>query len=246
MNDQDFDFQSPQDPKDTKSQVSPAMLAVLGATLVLAGGYYFWNSSSTASPTAAEPTPVAASASPVTAATPSKDPTASAPPTASTPRTEAISKEPVASSQTMAPTPTPTASRALIPASNAQFLTNQAIKIAGREDPFKSAAAPAPTPPPPVASKPPIGPPPPPPLPTAVAPAAPGPVASTIPIKGIFQVQQDAYVVVGHEGGDEILRAGEYLDSPEQVQVVNISPSAHTITFREKGQDIVRNVAASP
>jgi hypothetical protein len=240
MNDQDFDFQSPQDPKDPKSQVSPAMLAALGATLVLAGGYYFWNSSSTASPTAAEPTPVTAPASPVTAATPPKAPTASAP------RTEAISKEPVAVSQTMAPTATPTASGALIPASNAQFLTNQAIKIAGREDPFKSAAAPVPTPPSPIASKPPIGPPPPLPLPTAVAPVAPGPVASTIPIKGIFQVQQDAYVVVGHAGGDEILRAGEYLDSPEQVQVVNISPSAHTITFREKGQDIVRNVAASP
>ncbi len=240
MNDQDFDFQSPQDPKDPKSQVSPAMLAALGATLVLAGGYYFWNSSSTASPTVAEPTPVAAPASPVTAATPPKAPTASPP------RTEAISKEPVAASQTIAPTPTATAAGALIPASNAQFLTNQAIKIAGREDPFKSAAAPVPTPPSPVASKPPIGPPPPLPLPTAVAPVAPGPVASTIPIKGIFQVQQDAYVVVGHEGGDEILRAGEYLDSPEQVQVVNISPSAHTITFREKGQDIVRNVAASP
>jgi hypothetical protein len=249
MNDQDFDFQSPQDPKDPKSQVSPAMLAALGATLVLAGGYYFWNSSSNASPTAAEPIPVAAPARPVTAATPPKAPTASAPPTASTPRTEAISKEPVAASQTIAPTPTTTPSGALIPASNAQFLTNQAIKIAGREDPFKSAAAPVPTPPSPVASKPPIGPPPPLPLPTTgapVAPAAPGPVASTIPIKGIFQVQQDAYVVVGHEGGDEILRAGEYLDSPEQVQVVNISPSAHTITFREKGQDIVRNVAASP
>jgi hypothetical protein len=135
----------------------------------------------------------------------------------------------------------------LIPSSDTQFLTNQAIKIAGREDPFKSAAASIPAPP--VAPKLPLGPPPS--LPenktAAISPEAPpAPVAATVPLKGIFQVQQDAYVVVGHEGGDEILRAGDYLDSPDQVQVVRISPSTRTVTFREKGKDIVRNVEANP
>jgi hypothetical protein len=248
MNDQDFDFQVPQDPKDPKSQVSPALLAALGVTLVLAGGYYFWSSSgSTAAPTAeAAPNPVEAPATAtvpkVAATSPSKatsaDAALAAPVAASPAPPIAVSATPVV------------ATGALIPSSNTQFLTNQAIKIAGREDPFKSAAAPIPAPPTPVAPKLPLGPPPaltPENKTAAISPEVPpAPVAATVPLKGIFQVQQDAYVVVGHEGGDEILRAGDYLDSPEQVQVVRISPSTRTVTFREKGKDIVRNVEANP
>jgi hypothetical protein len=245
MNDQDFEFQAPQDLNDPKSQVSPVLLAALGVTLVLAGGYYFWNSSSsTAAPTAEAPAskPLEAPATttvPKVANTSPPDAAVAAPTTA----------RPI---PTIAPTPvsaTPVmAAGALIPSSNTQFLTNQAIKIAGREDPFKSAMAPIPTPP--VAPKLPLGPPP------ALVPqkkiatispeVPPAPVATTVPLKGIFQVQQDTYIVVGHEGGDEILRAGDYLDSPDQVQVVRISPSTRTVTFREKGKDIVRNVEANP
>ncbi len=258
MNDQDFDFQSPQEPKDPKAQVSPALLAALGVTLVLAGGYYFWNSSSgsTASPTAEAPAPTSVEAPapvpPKVAVIPTKTPTP-------TPPADAVSAAPIpvkASSETppIAPSATPVVaagSRTLIPSSNTQFLTNQAIKIAGRDDPFKSAAAPPPTLPTPVAPKSPLGPPPPLAVPevktAAISPEAPpAPVSATVPLKGIFQVQQDAYVVVGHTGGDEILRAGDYLDSPDQVQVVRISPSSRTVTFREKGKDIVRNVEANP
>ena len=244
MNEQDFHFQAPQDLKDPKSQVSPALLVALGVTIVLSGGYYFWSSSSsTAAPTAEAP---------ATATVPKG--TNTSPPRA-TPADAALAA-PVAASPmpTIAPTPvsaTPEGaigSGALIPSSNTQFLTNQAIKIAGREDPFKSAVAPIPAPP--VAPNSLLGPPP------ALVPenkiaamspeVPPAPVAVSVPLKGIFQVQQEAYVVVGHEGGDEILRAGDYLDSPDQVQVVRISPSAHTVIFRQKGKDIVRNVEASP
>ncbi len=249
MNDQDFDFQVPQDPKDPKSQVSPALLAALGVTLALAGGYYFWSSSGSTAPTAEAPAPnpveapVAAPAPKVAKATPSD--AASAAPAAASP-----SPAPTVAPIAVSATPVAASAGALIPSSNAQFLTNQAIKIAGREDPFKSAVKPMPTPPAPV-SQPPLGPPPSLPEKTAainpeVPLAPPALVAATVPIKGIFQVQQDAYVVVGHTGGDEILKAGDYLDSPDQVQVVQISPSSHTVTFRQKGKDIVRNVEASP
>jgi hypothetical protein len=255
MNDQDFDFQVPQDPKDPKSQVSPALLAALGVTLALAGGYYFWSSSgSTAAPTAEAPAPnpveapVAATTPKVAKALPKATPSdaASAAPAAASP-----SPAPTVAPMAVSATPVAASAGALIPSSNAQFLTNQAIKIAGREDPFKSAVKPMPTPPAPVASQPPLGPPPSLPEKTAainpeVPSAPPALVAATVPIKGIFQVQQDAYVVVGHTGGDEILKAGDYLDSPDQVQVVQISPSSHTVTFRQKGKDIVRNVEASP
>lgn len=262
MNDQDFDFQAPQEPKDPKSQVSPALLAALGVTFVLAGGYYFWNSSSSpATPTAEAPAP--ASVAPVkgpssaTAAVPK-------PPKPETTPKDAVSAAPApakASPETpVAPIPiraTPVValgSKTLIPSSNTQFLTNEAIKIAGRDDPFKSAAARIPAPPAiPVIPKSPLGPPPPLVVPeqktAAISPETPpvaAPVSATVPLKGIFQVQQDAYVVVGHAGGDEILRAGDYLDSPERVQVVRISPSSRTVTFREKGKDIVRNVEANP
>ena len=253
MNDQDFDFQVPQDPKDPKSQVSPALLAALGVAFVLAGGYYFWSSSSSTAPTAEAPAPNPVEA-PATAAVPEG---ATPPPPRTTPADAALAAPAKANPiPTIAPTPisaTPvvaTGSGALIPSSNTQFLTNQAIKIAGREDPFKSAAASIPAPPTPVAPKLPLGPPPaltPENKMAAISPEVPpAPIAATVPLKGVFQVQQDAYVVVGHAGGDEILRAGDYLDSPEQVQVVRISPSARTVTFREKGKDIVRNVEANP
>jgi hypothetical protein len=245
MNDQDFDFQVSQDPKDPRSQVSPILLAALGVTLVLAGGYYFWSSpDSTAAPTieASAPNPVEA---PATATVPK---VANADTALATPA-EASSAPSVAPTPISAASATPVASRsgALIPSSNTQFLTNQAIKGAGREDPFKSAAAPIPAPPilPKLLLPPSL-------LPpenktAAISPETPpSPVAVTVPLKGIFQVQQDAYVVIGHEGGDEILRAGDYLDSPDQVQVVLVSPSARTVTFREKGKDIVRNVEANP
>ena len=245
MNEQDFHFQAPQDLKDPKSQVSPALLVALGVTFVLAGGYYFWSSSSsTAAPTAEVP---------ATATVPKGTNTS---PPRSTPADAALVAPVAASPMPTIATSTPvsatpgvaTGSGTLIPSSNTQFLTNQAIKIAGREDPFKSAVAPIPVPP--VAPKSLLGPPP------ALVPESkiaamspevpPAPVAVSVPLKGIFQVQQEAYVVVGHEGGDEILRAGDYLDSPDQVQVVRISPSARTVIFREKGKDIVRNVEASP
>ncbi len=260
MNDQDFDFQAPQEPKDPKSQVSPALLAALGVTFALAGGYYFWNSSS--SPLTAEapaPTSAAAPAKVPSSATAAIPKTPKPPETETTP-TDAASAAPAKTSPEtpIAPIPiraTPVValgSKTLIPSSNTQFLTNEAIKIAGRDDPFKSAAARVPAPPSiPVIPKSPLGPPPPLVVPeqktAAISPETPpAPVSATVPLKGIFQVQQDAYVVVGHTGGDEILRAGDYLDSPEQVQVVRISPSSRTVTFREKGKDIVRNVEANP
>jgi hypothetical protein len=260
MNDQDFDFQAPQEPKDPKAQVSPALLAALGVTFVLAGGYYFWNSSgSTATAEAPAPTSVAAPAkvpSNATAAVPKTPPT----PETAPPDVASASKAPAQASPETAVAPIPIratpvvalGSKTLIPSSNTQFLTNEAIKIAGRDDPFKSAVARIPAPPSiPAPPKSPLGPPPPLVVPTpktaAISPEIPpAPVSSTVPLKGIFQVQQDAYVVVGHTGGDEILRAGDYLDNPEQVQVVRISPSSRTVTFREKGKDIVRNVEANP
>lgn len=249
MNDQDFDFQVSQDPKDPKSQVSPVLWAALGVTLVLAGGYYFWSSpDSTAAPAieASAPNPVEV---PATATVPKVANTSPPADAALATPAEASSAPSIAPTPISATSATPVlASRsgALIPSSNTQFLTNQAIKGAGREDPFKSAAASIPAPPllPKLLLPPSL-------LPpenktAAISPETPPPVAVTVPLKGIFQVQQDAYVVIGHEGGDEILRAGDYLDSPDQVQVVLVSPSARTVTFREKGKDIVRNVEANP